>query len=302
MRSHDPYVRLSLDRILAGHGEVLQEFPLRPRATRRVDALFVPGPPRDDAIPLGEMARITARPAALEAFSGSVSVSAYQQVLSKTLDLRHAAERRRATEAERALRGVVAWMLCTAHPSSLLRETRAMRMADAPSGFYELAAAHPVVVVSLGELPEGESTLMLRLLAAELRPGAATELRQRARRDPRLAPLMHAVLEYLADLLEVAPGGPHMLDVATEVKKYVDYLKRTNYRRGLRKGMREGMREGIAPLLRLFARRVGRELTDQEHAVVVARLATLGADRLGDVVLDLPATELAAWLADPSAT
>ena len=35
MRSHDPYVRLLLDRILAGHGEVLQEFPLRPRATRK---------------------------------------------------------------------------------------------------------------------------------------------------------------------------------------------------------------------------------------------------------------------------
>ena len=37
MRSHDPYVRLLLDRILAGHGEVLQEFPLRPRSTRRAD-------------------------------------------------------------------------------------------------------------------------------------------------------------------------------------------------------------------------------------------------------------------------
>jgi hypothetical protein len=62
MRSHDPYVRLLLDRILAGHGEVLQEFPLRPRATRRVDGVFVPGERRADAIPLGAMARIAEPP------------------------------------------------------------------------------------------------------------------------------------------------------------------------------------------------------------------------------------------------
>jgi len=35
--------------------------------------------------------------------------------------------------------------------------------------------------------------------------------------------------------------------------------------------------------------------------VVLARLESLGADRLGDVVLDLSAPELAAWLADPAA-
>jgi len=35
LRSHDPRVRLPLDQILVRHGEVLQEFSLRPRATRR---------------------------------------------------------------------------------------------------------------------------------------------------------------------------------------------------------------------------------------------------------------------------
>jgi hypothetical protein len=35
--------------------------------------------------------------------------------------------------------------------------------------------------------------------------------------------------------------------------------------------------------------------------VVTARLSTLGADRLGDVVLDLSAPALAAWLADHDA-
>ncbi|MFO0625972.1 MAG: hypothetical protein U0325_10185 [Polyangiales bacterium] len=47
--------------------------------------------------------------------------------------------------------------------------------------------------MSLTELPPTDDTLMLRLLAAELSAKTATELRLRARRDPRLAPLMRAV-------------------------------------------------------------------------------------------------------------
>jgi hypothetical protein len=321
MRSHDPYVRLLLDRILAGHGEVLQEFPLRPRSTRRADVVFIPGSPRDDAIPLGAMARITVIPAAIEAFSTAPGVREYQQVLSKTLDIRHAAERRRATDAERALRGVVSWMLCSAHPARLLREAGAAPMTDAPMGFYALAAAHPVNIVSLTELVPTNDTLMLRLLAAELSAKTATELRLRARGDPRFASVMRAVLEYLTDLLKVTPGGVAMLDVSTEVKKYVEWLKRSGYRKGVREGIRrgeqrgiqkgmqtgvqqgmqQGMQQGLAPLLRLFSRRLDRALTDDERAVVVARLDSLGADRLGDVVLDLTPPALAAWLADPAA-
>jgi hypothetical protein len=313
MRAHDPYVRLLLDRILAGHGELLQEFPLRPRATRRVDGVFVPGERRADAIPLGAMARIAASPAILEAHSSAVGVAAYQQVLSKTLDIRNAAERKRATESERALRGAVGWMLCTVHPARLLREVGAAPMEGAPRGFYALAAAHPVVIVSLAELPNNDDTLMLRLLAARLSAATARELRRRARKDPRLAPLMRAVLEYLKGLMEAAPGGIEMLDVSTEVKKYVEWLKRTGYRkgvreglkrgeqRGVRQGMQQGLQQGLAPLLRQFSRRLDRALSEPERAVVIARLETLGADRLGDVVLDLSAPELARWLADPDA-
>lgn len=103
---------------------------------------------------------------------------------------------------------------------------------------------------------------------------------------------------YLTDPLEGALKGLQTLDVATEVQKCVDYLKRTNRRRGPARG--DARRDRT--LLRPFARRAGRELTEGERAVVVARLDTHGADRLAEVVLDLCATELAAWLADPSAT
>jgi hypothetical protein len=50
-----------------------------------------------------------------------------------------------------------------------------------------------------------------------------------------------------------------------------------------------------------FERRMSRRLTPSEQAILRERLATLGADRLGDVVLDTDAATLSAWLADPSA-
>jgi hypothetical protein len=53
--------------------------------------------------------------------------------------------------------------------------------------------------------------------------------------------------------------------------------------------------------LRLFARRLGRPLTDSEHATVVERLSTLGEERLDDVAQRSGPEALAVWLGDPAA-
>lgn len=42
-------------------------------------------------------------------------------------------------------------------------------------------------------------------------------------------------------------------------------------------------------------------MTGRGREVLRARLATLGAERLGDVVLDSDAEALVAWLGDPAA-
>jgi hypothetical protein len=63
----------------------------------------------------------------------------------------------------------------------------------------------------------------------------------------------------------------------------------------------EAVQQGLQPLQHLFERRLCRRLTSSEQATLYERLATLGPDRLGDVVLDMDAATLAAWLADPSA-
>lgn len=60
--------------------------------------------------------------------------------------------------------------------------------------------------------------------------------------------------------------------------------------------------EGLAPLVHQFERKLGRVLSSEEHRLLRERLARLGANRLGDVVFDLGAEALGAWLADPSAT
>jgi len=303
--SHDPYARLLLDRMLSGYGSIWQEYPLAPSPTRRVDVVFVPGPRQPEAMPLGAMAHIAATPCLIEAFSGSVSLAAYERVLGKTLEVRRQARRRRATPQQRTLRRAMLWVLCPRHPRKLLDTSGARPMAGAPRGFYLLGAAHPVGVVSLRQLPDNDDTLLLRLLAKQLARGALKTLRERASADPRLAPLLDTMVEYVRSLDPDARRSPDMLDVATEMKKWEQALLRQGRRKGRKegelRGELKGVQKGLQPLLRQFARRLGRDLTEPERAEVLARFDTVGADRLGDVVLDLSPAELAAWLGDPQA-
>ncbi len=299
--SHDPYARLLLDRMLSGYGAIWQEYPLAPSPTRRVDVVFVPGARQPEAMPLGAMTRIAATPCLIEAFSGSVNLAAYERVLGKTIEVRRQARRRRATPQQRALHGAMLWVLCARHPRTLLGTSGARPIAGAPRGFYLLGAAPPVGVVSLRQLPDNDDTLLLRLLAKQLARGALKTLRERADADPRLAPLLDTMVEYVRSLDPDDPRSPDMLDVATEMKKWEQALLRQGRRKGRKEGELKGVQKGLQPLLRLFARRLGRDLTEPERAEVLVRFDTVGADRLGDVVLDLSPAELAAWLSDPQA-
>ncbi len=93
-----------------------------------------------------------------------------------------------------------------------------------------------------------------------------------------------------------------------EVQQMVQYGKDAELRgrnegiaAGIARGRDEGIAAGIAPLVRLFERRIGRALTATEHDALRGRLHSLGAERLGDVVLDLAPDALALWLADTAA-
>lgn len=78
------------------------------------------------------------------------------------------------------------------------------------------------------------------------------------------------------------------------VKKYVA--------QGREQGLEQGLERGRElECERLYERRLGRTLGDVERATLRERWGRLGADRLGDVLLDSSAEVLAAWLADPEA-
>jgi hypothetical protein len=66
------------------------------------------------------------------------------------------------------------------------------------------------------------------------------------------------------------------------------------FRQGVEKGKRE-------TLTSLFERRFKRALTEAERSALAARITQVGDGRVEDVVLEMPADALAAWLADPNA-
>lgn len=63
------------------------------------------------------------------------------------------------------------------------------------------------------------------------------------------------------------------------------------------------MREGVERMLRrLFARRVGRELTQAEQQALSARAHAGDPEAVEDRALTLEGERLASWLLDPNAT
>lgn len=115
--------------------------------------------------------------------------------------------------------------------------------------------------------------------------------------------------DWVAGVLQMLPMSP---DVTEELQFHVPTdpaeqrrIKAELLRRWLRQ-LPEGGDELVeqAALQRLqhqFERRLSRPLTPSEQETLHQRLTSLGSNRLGDVVLDLDATALAAWLADPAA-
>ncbi len=53
----------------------------------------------------------------------------------------------------------------------------------------------------------------------------------------------------------------------------------------------------LQPLAHQFERRLGRSLTPEERSMLTLRIREQGAERVGDVVLDLSGEDLADWLA-----
>jgi predicted transposase YdaD len=73
-------------------------------------------------------------------------------------------------------------------------------------------------------------------------------------------------------------------------------------KKGVRKGVKRGRRQAIEMMLRrLFLRRLGRPLTEQEQQALVDRVRVQDPEEVEDRALSLEGDALAAWLLDPNA-
>jgi hypothetical protein len=199
-------------------------------------------------------------------------------------------------DAATSLRGRVI-VISPGRPEQLLAAADAApELAHGP-GIYRANDLTSLWVVVVSELPDVRETLSLRLLGKGVVFRRATEqllaLPQEA--------WEHRFTEILVRWRVVLLDQP---DPSEEEKDFMEATQSAYERwRALARdeGLQAGRSEAIRPLAHLFERRLGRTLSTDESATLLVRLDKLGADRLGDVVLDLPADELAAWLANPDA-
>jgi predicted transposase YdaD len=109
--------------------------------------------------------------------------------------------------------------------------------------------------------------------------------------------------------IEKIQASGHLTEEEREIlvngQKLIDAIENRGLERGRSEGRQQGQREGRQQGLDLvahqFTRKLGRPLTERQRATILRRFDTLGPERLGDVVLDLDAAALAAWLANPRA-
>ena len=135
---------------------------------------------------------------------------------------------------------------------------------------------------------------------------AVGELRDRVR-DPAERADLYAALLVMAT---IDPWGYNLheeiaamfQDDRMEMIKASSLLRET-FQEGEKKGVKKGRRQAIEMMLRrLFLRRLGRPLTEQEQQALVDRVRVQDPEEVEDRALSLEGEALAAWLLDPNGT
>ncbi len=295
---HDKLAKDILDVMLDDLGTFEREFEVPSLRPQRSDVRFAPVEKHTPARrALGLLGRMTDAACLFEPFHEAPSRDEVERCLRKLLNARHAG----TLDEKRAVERM--WLLCGGRPDDAIATLHAQRTIDWPAGFYELRGLDLAIVV-LAELPASDDTLALRLLGAGATFRAALDdLRTRYGQVPRGEALRETVIqEFLAAGQRGAPLTENDMVDTSEARALMDDLWKRGLSQGISQGLSEGLSQGqLLVLTQMFQRRLGRPLTDIENTTLTARFHALGHERLSAVVLDLDATALAAWLADPSA-
>jgi hypothetical protein len=334
----DRFVKELLRRLLASWGDVDTEVEVAVDA-QRIDVLFRPRlhgrPPPFD---LGLLGRMAASPCLFEVFHVPPTREEGKDAIRKLLAWHHLAllraKRRARAIAARAKRHPsrrppaeaafasppmpVLWILSSGRPEGALEGFAFAPLEGWPPGVYSTAQPEvPVRLVVLGELPPTRDTLPLRLMGRGATAERAAWDLGALPRDAWERRILEPAMISLQKKIERAQASGHLTEEEREIlvngQKLIDAIENRGWERGRsegrqqgqregrQQGQREGRQQGLEPVVHQFGRKLGRPLTERQRATILRRLDTLGPDRLGDVVLDLDAAALAAWLANPRA-
>ncbi|MFT3774800.1 MAG: hypothetical protein QM820_56345 [Minicystis sp.] len=285
--------------VLVGSAETEVEVP--PGDAQRIDLWHVPDPDLLRAhaeIEPGLLRSMAAEAGMVEVFSDAPDLAAFHACVRKRYQWHHLLELR----AERSLPLPPVWLLCAGRPDGVLEEFGFVPDASGPEGVYVTKpAAWRVHVVAIGELPRTRSTILLRLLGSpRVRRGAQLDLAAL----PANAWEVRVALPWLVRLsfelpAEVVQGlSAEERDWVMETREWFEEWRRKNVEEPIQQAKDEAH---LGMMVELFEMRLGRPLTEAEHATIAGRLRALGRDRLSKLVLGSSADAAAAWLADPNA-
>lgn len=253
-------------------------------AAQRADTTFEPDPLRRVALAgRGLLGRMAQDPVMLDAFHDAPDGEEVRDTHRKYLNWRHTLGEAHRADARH-------WLVVAGDPRSVRLEFGLRPLRGWPSGVYGSVPGFALQVVSVSALPATRDTLALRLFGrGRVLRSAGVELLALPEDawERRLLPML---LRWRTQIPELpALRSPDEEDFVDNAQQILDEWERRATDRGL------------APLMRQFERRLGRPVVEAEREVLRDRLGTLGPERLGDVVLDLSAADLSAWLGDPRA-
>jgi hypothetical protein len=294
--------------------------------TQRIDTRFQPapggGPPPAE---LGVFGRVAGSPVIIESYSKPPSFDELRDCVRKLLAAHHldVLRTRRARRLDRRRHGEprdigrssprapppeipVLWITSAGRPDGAIEAFAFQPLQGWPHGVYAgPQTAIPVRLVLVNELPTHRETLALRLLGrGATRQHAMAELAdlpEDSWEQHHLVPLLVELEKKLLNARETRTLTKDEQEILVDGQKLVAEIKNQGRAEGRSEGRAEGVMAGLAPLVRLFTRKLGRPLTERERKTLVRRLDTLGPDRLGDVAVDLDGPALATWLANTRA-
>jgi hypothetical protein len=183
-------------------------------------------------------------------------------------------------------------------PREAMRVFSAVQVPDLPTGVYTSDAAIGLWVVVIAELPPTRDTLSLRLMGrGRVLDAALVELRALPA-EAWEHTLLEILLRWRQQIAALPTRSQRDEEFMETTREAFEQFKERVRQEGRQEGEARGVYRGLQ---HLFARRLGRPLTEGETATLLVRFDTVGPDRLGDVVLDLTPDALAHWLTDPDA-